>query len=186
MPGDAKYMFGGADKVLGDIRRRKEREKTGLLMPKKKKEKIVRFRVNDQWLSIEECIARGISVKVKIDDKFVNVNSNNEILKHLRLPKDSDFTLTNKRNDTKKQEPPIFEKGETIVDIINHTFDLLKEDGNTSNKVLTKEDIEKQIDIVKNELKLLYDMKDANEISMIHKEGQIYAYKSLLNILNKK
>ena len=182
MPGDAKYMFGGADKVLGDIRRRKEREKTGLLMPKKKKEKIVRFRVNDQWLSIEECISRGISVKVKIDDKFVNVNSNNEILKHLHLPNDSDFTLTNKRKDNKKQKSPTIEKGETVVDIINHTYDLLKE----NDSVLTKEDIEKQIDIVKNELKILYGMKDANEISMIHKEGQIYAYKSLLNLLSKK
>ena len=152
-----------------DIGKRK-----GLLMPKK--EKIVMFRIDNQWLSIEECKAKGLTIKVKEKNgQYKDIMNNSEALKYIDLPKTVDESyFDNILNEYK--------------DVLNRMKEAECEKVNTNiDKVLTKDDIEKRIKLIEQDLELIYEDKILTKsISTIHKEGQLYAYKSLLRLLSEK
>lgn len=134
---------------------KKRQKKRGLLTPNNKKEKRVKFRVNDEWLTVEECIAKGLKVTVKKGDEFVEVSTNKEVLESLNL--------NNKLEETSNNEIKNVEK------------------------VITKEDLEERIQRLREKLEFMYsDNELVDTMATIHKEGQMYAYKSLLRQLSEK
>lgn len=138
--------------------RNRQNKKRGLLMPKNKKEKKVKFRVEDKWLTVEECIARGLKVTVKKGDEFVEVSSNREVLESLNIKESYKVPIQNE----------------------NQEID------NVSN-VITKEDLEERIQRLREKLEFMYsDNELMDTTATIHKEGQMYAYKSLLRQLSEK
>lgn len=141
-----------------------------------KKGRVIRIKFNDRWLTIEEAIEKGLECKVNCNGKYVEVKSSAEAIKLLGLSND----IQHKQST----EEPFFDR-------ISKTYRILEGlkgnvDKREYNQYVSKREIEDLMNDVKNELNCLYDNDNTNEVIMAHKEGQLYAYKLLLKLIDKQ